>query len=139
MGSIMRRLHLIAGLVGVLLFLASGAYMHFGYDHLRSVDTTTRLLFRSGHINLFFAAVMNAMVGLYHVPAASAWRRLFQTMGSTLLLAAIVLCGIGFLVEPGLTDLERPYSRLGIYGTLAALVFSLLAAWPASRGTGSLR
>jgi nitric oxide reductase large subunit len=76
------------------------------------------------------------MVGLYFVPAVGGWRRLFQTVGSTLLLAAIVLCGLGFLLEPWLTDLERPYSRLGIYGTMAALVFSLLAAWPARRAGG---
>src|SRR5215212_7337081 len=101
----MRRLHLIVGLTGVLLFLASGLYMHFEYNHLRGLDDGKRLLFRSGHIYLLFSAILNAMLGLHLRPAVAGWRRLVQTVGSMLLLVATVLCSIGFLVEPWLSGL----------------------------------
>jgi hypothetical protein len=61
----MRRLHLVTGLVSVAAFLASGLYMHLRYDHLRGMDDVLRLLFRSTHIYLLFAALLNLALGLY--------------------------------------------------------------------------
>src|SRR5262249_56697175 len=66
-GATMRRLHLVVGLVGLLAFLASGQYMDLGYDHLRRLDDTRRMLFRSTHIYLLFAALLNLALGLYLV------------------------------------------------------------------------
>jgi hypothetical protein len=103
--------------------------MHFVHDHLRGMSDGRRLLYRSGHIYLLFSAILNVLVGLYLQPAVMGWRRLMQTVASALFLASTVLCSIGFLFEPLLSDLERPYSRLAIIGTGVGTVLSLLAAW----------
>jgi hypothetical protein len=39
--------------------------MDLSYDHLRGLDDTTRMLFRSTHIYLLFAALLNLALGLY--------------------------------------------------------------------------
>jgi len=51
----MRRLHLIVGLGGVVAFLLTGQYMDRVHDHLRDMDPTPRLLFRSTHIYLLLS------------------------------------------------------------------------------------
>jgi hypothetical protein len=123
----MRRLHLATGLLGLAAFLASGQYMGRAHDHLRGLDDTTRLLFRSTHIYLLFAALLNLALGLYLVPPRGRWRPWLQRAGSVLVLAAPWLLGVGFLTEPWLTGLERPYSRPAIYGCLAGMLLHLVS------------
>lgn len=129
----MRRLHLITGLAGVAVFVASGQYMHFGYDHLRGMDDTTRMLFRSTHIYLLFASLLNLALGLYQTPPPAGWRWWLQAAGSVLVLAAPPLLAAGFLTEPWLTGLDRPYSRPAIYGALAGMVLHTVSCWQRSR------
>src|SRR5262245_60170169 len=98
----MRRLHLLVGLAGLAAFLASGQYMARAHDHLRGMDDARRLLFRSTHIYLLFAALLNLALGLYLRTAPAGWRRWLQLAGPVLLLAAPFLLAAGFLTEPWL-------------------------------------
>jgi hypothetical protein len=125
----MPRLHLIVGLVSILAFLASGQYMDLRYDHLHDMDNTTRMLFRSTHIYLLFAALLNTALGMYIVDAAPGWRRWLQRAGSVLILIAPPLLVTAFLIEPWLTGLDRPYSRPAVYGAGAGIVLHLLSCW----------
>jgi hypothetical protein len=127
----MKRAHLVVGLAGIVLFLASGLYMHFGYDHLRGLDSTTRLLFRSGHINLLWIALVNVALGLHLRPAAGPCRGWLQRLGSLPILTALPLLLVAFLWEPALSDLYRPYSRTAIIASAVGIFFLLLSGWPA--------
>ena len=109
------RAHRLVGTLGVLGFLASGLRMHFGYGHLRDFDAATRLSFRSIHIYLLFASLLNLGVAPGAVlRLASSRRRLVETIGSVLVLAGPFLFGIAFLREPLLPSLDRSVTRLGI-------------------------
>lgn len=133
-----RRAHLIVGLLGIVAFLGTGLYMDRVHGHLRGYDDTLRMLYRSTHIYLLLAAVVNTMTGLYLQAAASPLRRAWQVLGSAALLAGPPLFLLGFCTEPYLTDLARPYSRVAIYLALAGAVFHLLAAVPMkSSGDGA--
>jgi hypothetical protein len=125
----MRRLHLVVGLVGLAAFLASGQYMDRGYDPLRGLDDTTRMLFRSTHIYLLFAALLNLALGLYLEAEPPGWRRWLQRVGSALVAVAPLLLATGFLTEPWLSGLDRPYSRPAIYGSLAGLILHAGSRW----------
>jgi hypothetical protein len=132
----MRRLHLVVGLGGVVAFLLSGQYMDRVHNHLADMEPTPRLLFRSTHIYLLLASLVNLALGLYLTPTPSPWRTWLRHAGSVLVLAAPVLLAIGFFVEPWLTDLERPYTRPTLYGTLVGMLvhtFTALRARPAGR------
>ena len=128
--TLLRRLHLLVGLLGILAFLATGQYMDRFHDHLRGYDDTTRMLFRSTHVYLLLASVTNALLGLYLRPADARWRRGLQLVGSLALLAGPPLFLIGFCTEPYLSALARPWSRPAIYLALGGVVFHLVAAIP---------
>lgn len=119
--------HLRVGVAALIVFLGTGAYMHFRYDHLRGLDDATRLLFRSTHIYLLFAALLNLLAGLHHRRASGGWARRIQAAGSALLLVAPLLFLAGFLSEPWLGGLQRPWSRPGIYASLAGALLHLVA------------
>ncbi len=126
----MRRLHLIVGLASLPAFLASGQYMDLRYEHLHGLDDTTRMLFRSTHIYLLLAGLLNLALGMYAVVAHGGWRRWLQITGSILILLGPPLLVVAFLIEPWLTGLDRPYSRPAIYGTAAGMMLHLLSWRP---------
>ena len=61
----MRRLHLVAGLVALAVFLATGVYMKM---HVHNLDTERACSCRSSHIHLLFAALLNLVLGLHDEP-----------------------------------------------------------------------
>jgi hypothetical protein len=79
----MKRFHLIFGLAVVIVFLLTGQYME--YVHNRQLPDGTRVLYRSRHIYLLLAGLINLVIGTYFVPRAPSWRRTIQIAGSTLI------------------------------------------------------
>ena len=121
-----RRVHFWYGVAGVVIFLLTGQYMHFGYDHLRDMPDAPRMLFRSAHIYFLLASILNVFVGVYFQPASGkVWPRM-QSVVSALLLVAPVLLLIGFFREPFLSQLNRPYTSLGIEGLFVAAVLMVV-------------
>lgn len=129
----MRRLHFVVGTVFLLAFVASGQFMDLRYDHLRGMDDATRLLFRSTHIYLLFLALVNLTLGLYLTARPPGWRLWLQRIGSVPILVAPFVQGVGFLTEPWMSGLERPYSRTAVIGGFVGMMFHLVGAWPRRR------
>jgi hypothetical protein len=123
-------MHLAIGLAGILAFLASGMFMHLRYNHLAGLEDTIRLLFRSTHIYLLLAAVLNVALGLYLIPASGSWRTWLQRVGSILVLAGPPLFAGGFLTEPWLSGLDRPWTRPGVICSFAGMLLHLISNVP---------
>jgi hypothetical protein len=117
---------------GVVAFLLTGQYMDLAHDHLRGMDDARRLLFRSTHIYLLFAALLNLALGL-HLTTAAGWRRWPQAAGSALILAAPVLALAGFCTEPWQSGLDRPYTRVVVYATFGGVILHALGRIPGRR------
>jgi hypothetical protein len=112
----MKAAHRIVGLVGVATFLATGAYMRRYYPGMDGLDGGTRMLFRSRHIYLLLASLLNLGLGTYYRPFAGMWRRLSQVAGSCLILAAPPLLAAAFFREAPRSDLDRPFTNPAIFG-----------------------
>jgi hypothetical protein len=123
---VLRRIHRVVGLAGVVLFLGTGQYMDRVHDHLRGMEDVRRMLFRSAHIYLLWSSLLNLALGVYFAEAPGGWRRLLQWAGSALLLSGPALMLLAFAHEPWLTDLDRPYAGPAIYAAFAGMLMHLL-------------
>lgn len=87
----MRRLHFGVGALGVVAFLLTGQYMDRWLGHLAGMADLPRMLYRSAHIYLLFAALLNLLLGLYAEDHPRGWRRGLARFGSGLILIAPVM------------------------------------------------
>jgi hypothetical protein len=122
-----KRLHLIVGMATVAAFLATGLYMHFALGHLSELEDFPRALYRSGHIYLLYAGLLNLAIGTYLTAARSQMRRNLQGVGSGLLLVTPVLFLYGFAMETPLGMLERTWTQWSIFASTAGIILHALS------------
>lgn len=125
--TVLRRIHLILGLLTIVAFVLTGQYMDRVHGHLGSMDPLPRMLFRSGHIYLLFSGLLNCLLGMTEMLKADLWRKVVAGIGSLALLVTPAFFLIGFFREPWMEGLNRPFARLAIYLSLAGVIFHLLA------------
>ena len=130
----MRSFHLIFGLLVVVVFLLTGQYMDRFYNHLEGMADGPRMMFRSRHIYILFAGLLNLSVGVYFRAGREAWRRALQWMGSGLIVLATSLLIGAFFYEPKLEHLQTPLSRWGLYTIFAGTFFHLFSDAQTKRG-----
>jgi hypothetical protein len=111
----MKKIHLIFGVFVVVAFLLTGQYMDKLYNHMVGVPDAQRLLFRTRHIFILLAGLLNLGIGAYFTYRVEKWRRTVQLLGSLLIIAASFLFVIAFFYEPKLNDLHTPLSHWGTY------------------------
>lgn len=99
----------------MLAFLLTGQYMDKYLNHLVGMPDGTRLLYRTRHIFILLAGLLNLGIGAYFSYRRETWRRILQLLGSLLIIAASFLFLIAFFHEPNLTDLHTPLSHWGTY------------------------
>lgn len=116
----MRNVHLAVGLVGVVAFLITGQLMRHHTPPLAAMSDAGRLMYRSRHIYILGAGLVNLALGIYYQRLDQGWRRVVQTTGSVFLIAAPVLLVLAFVFEPGRGfRQETPWSHAGLYALFA--------------------
>jgi hypothetical protein len=106
----MKRLHLWVGAVALFVFLLTGQYMDYLEVRTNALGETARVMFRSRHIYLLLAALVNLGVGSYFSVREPGWRRRSQLLGSALVVAAPALMLAAFFAEPGEPGLKRHFT-----------------------------
>ena len=106
----MKRLHLVAGVATLIAFLLTGQYMDYLEVRTNALGETARVMFRSRHIYLLLAGLVNVGVGAYFGYRARGWRRGLQLLGSVMVVAAPVLMIVAFFAEPGEPGLKRHFT-----------------------------
>jgi hypothetical protein len=82
-------------------------------------DEGTRMMFRSRHIYILLAGLLNLGIGVYLTSRRERWRRRLQLTGSALLIIAPLVMTGAFFYEPTLKGLPSTL-------TLPALVALIL-------------
>lgn len=125
----MKRFHQLFGLSVVLVFLLTGQYMDNYLGHLQGMADGPRMLYRSRHIYILLAGLLNIGIGVYFICHVERWRRVLQSLGSGLIAIATCLFIAAFFYEPNLSGLVTPISQPGIFlisfGTLFHLIGGL--------------
>ena len=102
-------------MLGLIAFVLQGQYMDLVHDHLAGMADAPRMLFRSSHIYLLLAAVLNIVMGIYlrsNIPFLIAE---LQVVISFIVIVAPIALIAGFFTEPFLADFLRPYTRPALY------------------------
>ncbi len=125
----MKRFHLVFGLLVVIVFLLTGQYMDIHLGHLHDMADGPRMLYRTRHIYILLAGLLNIGIGSYLTAHLERWPRVLHLLGSELIVVATCLFITAFFCDPRLSDLETPLSHYAMYlissGTLLHLFSSL--------------
>jgi hypothetical protein len=106
----MKLLHLCVGAFVLVAFLLTGQYMDYLDVRSGALGETARVMFRSRHIYLLLAGLVNLGVGSYFGYRVRGWRRDLQLTGSVLVLVAPALMLAAFFTEPGAAGLPRHFT-----------------------------
>ena len=120
-------MHLIFGVCVVIAFLLTGQYMDKYYNHMVGIADAPRLLYRTRHIFILLAGLLNLVIGAYFTYRIQTWRRTMQVLGSLLIFAASFLFMVAFFYEPNLGNLRTPLSHWGMYAIAAGAVLHVLS------------
>jgi hypothetical protein len=125
----MRQTHFAAGVLTLLVFAGTGQIMRHHVPPMASLGDATRLMYRSRHIYILAAGLVNLMPGLYMRQKAHGWRAALRRMGSVLLLISAALLIAAFFTEPaqGFRS-EMRWSSAGLFALLAGVVLHTAAA-----------
>jgi len=124
----MRRFHQVFGWAIFIIFLLTGQYMRIYHNRLAGTEDGVRMLYRSRHIYILLAALLNIALGLYFTYAAERWRRGLQLTGSVVIVITTLLLIPAFFLEPGVGPDKTRLSYFGIIGMALGLLLHFMGA-----------
>ena len=122
----MKWLHLTVGFVMFVIFTITGQYMRADFPDKDAIPQEFRILMRSRHIYILFAALIHLALGIYIELRRDGWQRVFQVIGSTVLVLSAILLVTAFVMETYTYRQFTDLSRYGIYGSLWGIGFHLI-------------
>jgi Na+-driven multidrug efflux pump len=123
----LRKIHLYAGMLGLVVFALQGQYMDLVHEHLANTADAPRMLYRSSHIYFLLVSVINVVLGVYLKVGDQVVKPAIQLLVSGVVLLSPIALLAGFFLEPGMVELMRPYTRPALYALFGTgVVLSLL-------------
>jgi len=129
----LRKLHFAVGLAGIVAFVVTGAYMRAGFPDLYAANEVLRYLYRSNHVYVLLASLVNVALGVHLAPAEPGWRAAVSLIGSVLALAAPVVLCFAFFREAPVAQAERVWTLAGVAALTAGIALHVLGGMGARR------
>ena len=112
-----RVFHLVFGIALFLVFTVTGSYMRADFPDKDVIPQEFRLLMRSRHIYILFAALVNVVLGIYLQLRPQTILKILQLIGSAMIAVGSVLLVYAWYVETYGLQHFSDLSRNGIYIT----------------------
>jgi len=97
------------------------------YNHLHGMADGPRLLYRTRHIFILLAGLLNLGIGAYFTYRTERWGRTMQLLGSLFIFTGSLLFLIAFFYEPNLGTLRTPLSHWGTYTIATGAVLHVVS------------
>ena len=135
----LNRFHFWLGITGTLLFILTGQYMDKVHNHLQKMADGPRMLYRSAHIYLLLAAVVN--LALCWMSQRAPWMRWQNMRFSRDVCLQYSLCGLSVIYRsfPYRTEFKRLIQTLYKVGGIRDIwtgTFTLIS-WLRYKTSGS--
>jgi glucan phosphoethanolaminetransferase (alkaline phosphatase superfamily) len=127
--------HLILGLLLALVFLLTGQYMHVYMHHMVGVPDAPRLLYRTRHIFILLAGLLNLGLGAYLIYRPAGLQRWLQWLGSGLIVTASVLFVIALFYDSTRGDLKTPWTHRAVTAIAIGTLIHLISAFGRQEST----
>ena len=98
LAEMIKRLHLTFGVLIVIVFLLTGQYMDKYLNHMAGAPDGLRMLYRTRHIFILLAGLLNLGIAAYVTLHPQLWRRILQFAGSGLIIIASSLFIVALLL-----------------------------------------
>ena len=85
------------------------------------------MMFRSRHIYILLAGLINLGLGAYLSDRSQGWRKVLQIAGSALVIIASLLMIAAFFYEPPIEGLKRTFTLPAILGLVFGVVCHVLS------------
>ncbi|HEX8473405.1 MAG TPA: exo-beta-N-acetylmuramidase NamZ domain-containing protein [Pyrinomonadaceae bacterium] len=102
--------------------------MEFYYPDMDALDGGRRMMFRSRHIYILLAGLINIGIGVYFSWYMERWRRVLQVAGTVFIIVATVMSVAAFFYEPRLANLQRTLTLPAIIGIFTGTLMHMLGA-----------
>lgn len=96
-------------------------------NHLQGMPDGPRMLYRTRHIFILLAGLLNLSLGAYFSFRTTQAGRVMQMIGSMLIVLATVLFIVAFIYEPKMNALETPFSHRAMYSIFAGTLLHVLS------------
>ncbi|MDW3651361.1 MAG: hypothetical protein R8P61_30060 [Bacteroidia bacterium] len=129
---LLKKLHFFGGILFLIIFILSGQYMQHAFNGLQDLELFERMVFRAEHIYLLLTSLIHLSMGTYLRPYKRIPQEYIQLFSSFLMFLATASFLYSFFHEMPSSEIERPFSRMGLYLMLAGVSFhGLLSLWKA--------
>lgn len=129
---LLKKLHFFGGILFLIIFILSGQYMQHAFNGLQDLELFERMVFRAEHIYLLLTSLIHLSMGTYLRPYKRIPQKYIQLFASFLMFLATASFLYSFFHEMPSSEIERPFSRMGLYLMLAGVSFhGLLSLWKA--------
>ena len=125
----LRKLHFAVGFAGAAAFVVTGLYMRAGFPDLYASDEVVRYLYRSNHVYILLASLVNVALGVHLTAPAPGWRTTVSLLGSLLALAAPVVLCFAFFLEAPVPSPERLVTALGVVTVTAGIALHVIGGF----------
>jgi hypothetical protein len=125
----MKVVHQIVGISVVIAFLLTGQFMEFHHPKMDKLDDGTRMMYRSRHIYILLAGLLNVVLGSYFSFCKVAWRKALQVVGSGLIIIAPLLLTGAFFYETAQRGLQNTLTLPAVVALFAGAFCHLLSGF----------
>ncbi len=126
-------LHNLTGVISFIIFIASGVYMLTRFPGIDESNEVIKYLYKANHIYLLLASMLNMILGGYFLLNYKQIDKIFQIIGSALIVLATLMLDFAFFHEPGNLAGGRPITASAI----VMIFFGVTFHWLSRVGKGS--
>lgn len=127
MKATLGKIHLVTGLVLLVIFPLTGAYLRYRIPHLMEQSDRFRFSMRANHVYILFSGLVHLSLGVYLRSMATRWMKHLQAVAGALLILASAIMVAGFFFEPKLS-LDRPVTLIAAVMSLVGMLLHFLCA-----------